>query len=136
MLKYTFLFALALAAFAAPARAQIAVVAHPGVADASADTGALIGIYSLDKTRWSDGSAVVPFDATTASQEAFYGALGQSAGQFKKVWLRKKLSGEGQPPESLGSDAEVLAKVASTPGAVGFVSAGAVDSSVKVLATL
>lgn len=135
MLKYTFLLLLALAAFA-PAQAQVAVIAHPGVADASVDTGTLIGIYSLDKTRWSDGSAIVPFDAATAAQEAFYGALGQSANQFKKVWLRKKLSGEGQPPESLGSDAEILAKVASTPGAVGFVSAGAVDGSVKVLATL
>ncbi len=137
MLKYTFLLALALAAFvAAPAQAQVAVVAHPGVADASADTGTLVGIYSLDKTRWSDGSPVVPFDAATSSQDAFYSAIGQSASQIKKVWLRKKLSGEGQPPQSLGSDAEVLAKVASTPGAVGFVSAGAVDGSVKVLATL
>lgn len=138
MLKHSFLlFALAgLALAAVPARAQVAVVAHPGVADASIDASGLTGIYSLDQTRWSDGSAVVPFDAATPAQDAFYGAIGQSAGQMKKVWLRKKLSGEGQPPESLGSDAEVLAKVASTPGAVGFVSADAVDGSVKVLATL
>ena len=137
MLKYTFLLlALAgLALAAAPARAQVAVVAHPGVADDAADAGTLVGIYNLDQTRWSDGSAVVPFDASTAAQDAFYGAIGQSTGQIKKVWLRKKLSGEGQPPESLGSDAEVLQKVASTPGAVGFVSADAVDGSVKVLAT-
>jgi ABC-type phosphate transport system substrate-binding protein len=138
MLKYTFLLlALAgLALAAAPARAQVAVVAHPAVADGSVDTGTLVGIYSLDQTRWSDGAAVVPFDTATDAQDAFYSALGQSAGQMKKVWLRKKLSGEGQPPESLGSDAEVLQKVASTPGAVGFVSAGAADGSVKVLATL
>jgi ABC-type phosphate transport system substrate-binding protein len=138
MLKHSFLLlALAsLALAAAPAQAQVAVVAHPGVADASVEPADLVGIYSLDQTRWSDGAAVVPFDASTAAQDAFYGAIGQSSGQMKKVWLRKKLSGEGQPPATLGSDAEVLAKVASTPGAVGFVSAAAVDGSVKVLATL
>lgn len=121
---------------AAPARAQVAVVAHPGVSDASASTGALLQIYSLEKTRWSDGAAIVPFDVAGPAQDAFYGAIGQSTSQIRRVWLRKKLSGEGQPPTSLGSDAEVISRVSSTPGAVGFVRAGAVTSAVKVLARL
>lgn len=121
---------------AAPATAQVAVVAHPGVADASASTQALVQIYSLEKTRWSDGTAVVPLDASGPAQDAFYSAIGQSTSQMRRVWLRKKLSGEGQPPASLSSDAEVLARVASTPGAVGFVQASAVTGDVKVLVRL
>lgn len=131
------LFAVALvAAGAVPASAQVAVVAHPGVADASADKSTLVGIYSLDKTRWSDGSAVQPVASKEGFAGEFYSAIGQSESQMKKVWMRKKLSGEGQPPATVGSAAEVIAKVSSTPGAIGFVPASAVTSGVKVLAKL
>lgn len=120
----------------APATAQVAVVAHPDVSDASASAQTLLQIYSLEKTRWSDGAAIVPLDASGPAQDAFYSAIGQSTAQMRRVWLRKKLSGEGQPPASLGSDAEVIARVSSTPGAVGFVRASAVTDAVKVLARL
>ena len=124
------------AAVAVPASAQVAVVAHPGVKDASADKATLVSIYSLEKAKWSDGAAVKPFDVKDdAVADAFYGAIGQSSAQMKKVWMRKKLSGEGQPPVTVGSAAEVIAKVAATPGAIGFVPKAAVTGAVKVLAT-
>lgn len=136
MYKFIAALAVLLAGFA-PAQAQMAVVAHPGVSDASVDKGTLISIYSLEKVKWSDGKAVLPIDVKDdAVADAFYTALGRDAGQFKKVWMRKKLAGEGQPPQTVGTAAEVLAKVAATPGAVGFVPASAVTGNVKVLAKL
>jgi hypothetical protein len=44
--------------------------------------------------------------------------------------------GEGSPPEPAGSEAEVLSKVAKTPGAIGFVRSDMAGDSVKVLAVI
>jgi ABC-type phosphate transport system substrate-binding protein len=44
--------------------------------------------------------------------------------------------GEGSPPESVESEKELLARVAKTPGAIGFVRSDMTDDSVKVLAII
>ena len=46
------------------------------------------------------------------------------------------LLGEGDTPESLKSEEEMLTKVASTSGAIGFVSQSTVTEDVKVLAVI
>lgn len=117
------------------ANAQVAVVVNPAVSVAELDAGTLLDIYSLEKAKWDDGSRIVPL-SLDAEADAFYDLLGRSHSNLKKVWLRKKLSGEGQPPESVASAAALLQQVAATPGAVGFVPASAVDGTVKVVATL
>lgn len=119
------------------AQAQVAVVAHKSVPVDALDAATLESFYNLDTNTWSDGSAVTLLDqkSDTATKSAFYEFIGGSAREYKKVWLRKKLSGEGRPPNMCGSDAEVLQKVASTPGAVGYVSASSVTDDVKVIAT-
>ena len=43
------------------------------------------------------------------------------------------LSGEGDPPEAMKSEAEVVARVASTPGALGFISKANATEQVKTL---
>ncbi len=43
------------------------------------------------------------------------------------------LSGDGQAPDALGSEDEVVNKVASTPGAIGYVSADKAGDNVKIL---
>ncbi len=117
-----------------PARAQVAVVVNKSVPAAQVDAGDVLDIYALEKAKWGDGTRVVVF-TQDAQADVFFSQLGRSQTDLKKVWLRKKLSGEGQPPEVLKSDEEVLARVAATPGAVGFVSAGKVNGQVKVVAT-
>lgn len=117
------------------ARAQVAVVVHPAVPSTAVEASTLLDIYTLDKSKWDDGSRIVPLSLDSEA-DSFYGSLGRSHSNLRKVWLRKKLSGEGQPPESLADAAALLQKVAATPGAVGFVPASAVDESVKVVATL
>ena len=117
-----------------PARAQVAVVVNKSVPAAQVDAGDVLDIYALEKAKWGDGTRVVVF-TQDAQADVFFSQLGRSQTDLKKVLLRKKLSGEGQPPEVLKSDEEVLARVAATPGAVGFVSAGKVNGQVKVVAT-
>jgi ABC-type phosphate transport system substrate-binding protein len=55
---------------------------------------------------------------------------------MKSIWLRNKLSGEGDPPLTLEDEAAVLEKVQQTPGAIGFISSDQVDTTVKILAII
>ncbi len=115
-------------------QAQVALIAHPGVSEARLDKRAALDLFSLEKTRLGS-STVVLFTLTGAGADAFYDAIGRGQSAIKKDWLRKKLAGEGEPPAQVGSPAEMIQKVSSTPGAVGFVPAAAVTGAVKVLAT-
>ena len=52
---------------------------------------------------------------------------------MKSIWLKKLLSGEGEPPEAMDSEEDVLEKVAATAGAIGFVSKVQARKDVKVI---
>jgi len=121
------LLALAVAATATPAApvaAQVAVVANPSVPVESIDGPTLLDVYTGDIKLWSSGQRIIPVDlkAKGTVKDAFYQFLGMSASRLKSIWMKNMLAGEGDPPEAIESEDEVLRKVASTPGAIGYVS--------------
>lgn len=129
----------ALAAMALPVAAQVAVVVHPGTAISGAKADQLADVF-MGKTDAAGGaSGLTPVDQAegAAVREQFYKlAAGRDAAQLKAYWARLTFTGKAKPPQALGSDAEVRKHVATHPGAIGYVSAGAVDGSVKVMLTL
>ena len=120
---------------AAHARAQVAVIAHPAVPEDSISKSQLLDFYTGDITEWKNGDPVIVLDlqVKSAIKMAFYEFIGKSTSRMKSIWLKKKLSGEGGPPEAFPSEEQVLQKVASTPGAIGFVDLSKVDTHVKTL---
>lgn len=84
------------------------------------------------------GSAtVVTSDEGNATRTAFEkSVLGKSESQMKAYWAKQMFSGQGTPPDSVGDDAAVKAKVASDVSAIGYIPASMVDDSVKVVFTL
>ncbi|MBD1210891.1 MAG: hypothetical protein H9535_20875 [Ignavibacteria bacterium] len=120
------------------AQAQVAVIAHKSVASGSVDNSTLLDMFTLNTKNWGDGGkiTVIDFKNDSPSRTRFYAALGTSFVEMQRTWLRKQFSGKAQPPLLLGSDDEILSKVASTPGAIGYVSADKVSKDVKVLATI
>jgi len=117
--------------------AQVAVIANKDVPVDQVNAETLESIYLLEQSKWDDGTRIVRFDLDTdgGPRSAFYKYFGQEASDVKKVWLRKKLSGEAQPPETV-SAGQVVDKVSSTSGAIGYVSENAVTDDVKVIATV
>jgi ABC-type phosphate transport system substrate-binding protein len=69
-------------------------------------------------------------------REAFYGFLGRKSSRVKSIWVKNLLMGDGNPPEPVESEEELVAKVAKTPGAIGYVRRELADDSVKVLALI
>ncbi len=61
--------------------------------------------------------------------------LNKSTTQVKAYWSKLMFSGKGKPPKELASDKDVVAFISANPGAIGYVAATSVDSSVKVVKT-
>jgi ABC-type phosphate transport system substrate-binding protein len=129
---------LILAVPATDSAAQVAVIAHP---DAPADTLSntrLLDFYTGDVQTWNGEIAVVFFDLKprTEVKKTFYHYLGKSPSRMKSIWMKRLLAGEGEPPQTLGSNREMLEKVAATPGAIGFAHRDSVRGPVKILAII
>jgi ABC-type phosphate transport system substrate-binding protein len=130
--------ALALAGIAADVPAQVGfkVVAHPGVPVGSLPAAEVSAMLLKKTTKWSDGTAVVPVDLGLGSpaREAFSRAVHKkSAAAIDAHWQKQIFAGIQLPPVTKAADAEVLALVRATPGAIGYVSAAADTAGLKTI---
>lgn len=126
------------AAGADEARPQVAIIAHSGVPADTLSRQALLEFYTGDRRHWDDDQPVIVFDLKPKGpiKDLFYRHLGKSSSRMKSIWMKRMLSGEGAPPEAVDKEEEVVAKVALTPGAIGFVRSDRIGAGVKVLATI
>ena len=118
-----------LAAGAAPvasADATFRVIVHPQVKGSQIPRASLSSIFLKQAPKWSDGTAVLPVDQSVRSsvRQAFSSdVLQQGLVQVQVYWQRKMGAGVTPPPVK-ASDEEIVSFVASTPGAIGYVSSG------------
>jgi ABC-type phosphate transport system substrate-binding protein len=124
-----------LIAFAMLAAAQdYAVIVNESNSISSASKEDVSKWLLKKKTKWGDGSKVAPVDFAGDVREAFTeGVHGKSMGAIKSYWQKQVFSGKGTPPVEKKSEADVIAYVKSNSGAIGYVSAAADVSGVKVL---
>ncbi len=88
------------------------------------------------KTKWENGSKVVPVDLTDSSpvRVEFSKAIhGKSVNAVKSYWQKLIFSGRAVPPSMKASDTEVVDFVKANAGAVGYVSGKAPVAGVKIL---
>lgn len=118
--------------------AQVAIIAHKSVPSDAIKKEQLLDFYTGDKSFWKDGKPVTIFDLKIRGgvRSTFYGYLEMSSSRIKSIWLKRMLSGEADPPAFLKSEDDMVEKVSTTPGAVGFVSKAKISDDVKVLAII
>jgi ABC-type phosphate transport system substrate-binding protein len=122
---------------ASPGFSQIAVIANKNVDLSISKVGDAADIFMLEVQKSKNNVPIVLFDQKGGSvQEQFYAAIGKNAVELKKIWMKAQLSGNGKAPEAVDGDDAVLAKVASTPGAVGYVSEAKAKGDIKVIFVL
>lgn len=125
---------LGVALAAAPASAaDVQVIANTNVSgDLSAADVKEIFLGAKDSV---GGTAVVPVLASAGpTHEAFLKTyVGKSDQALRNHFKSLVFTGKGSMPKSFASDAEVVKYVASTKGAIGYVSAGAECAGVKKL---
>ena len=122
--------------FAISARAaDLKVIANPSVGASSVSADEVKAVFLATKTSLSDGSHVEPaLQKGGAIHEAFVKEyLGKTDAALQTYYRSLVFTGKASMPKTLGSDAEVVAYVAKTKGAVGYVGAGAGTPGVKAL---
>ena len=132
------LFALLLLAFGlcTLARAQDAVfIVNKATKVDSLSADDARAILLGNKVRFEDGTVIrLAVQTDGAVHESIIRTYVQrSTDQFEKFWKRLVFTGKGVMPEECGSDAEVIAYVAKTPGAFGYVAKASVTPDVAVV---
>lgn len=117
---------------------KVDVVTHPGVAAVqnNISKNALRAIFGMRLRTWSDGSTIKVFvlsDNDLLHQSFSKEKLNIFPYQLRSAWDRLVYSGMGQSPIKVNSEEEMLAKVAETPGAIGYIWREYVDESINVL---
>ena len=118
--------------------AQVAVIANKSVSKDKISKTELLDCYTGDLKKFDGDQKIYVFDlkAKSKTKEIFYEFLGKSPSRMKSIWMKRMLSGDGDPPPALDSEEEMLKKIEKTKGAIGFISYELVNSKVKVLAIL
>jgi len=121
---------------AASADASFVVIVHPEIQGDELPKVILAAIFLRKAPRWEDGMEVQPVDQSMSSpvRAAFTAAvLEVPFNGIQRFWNDEIKKGV-QPPPVMPSDQDVIAYVASTPGAIGYVSANvAVPEAVKAM---
>ena len=101
------------------------VIVHPQVKGSQIPRAALSSIFLKQAPKWGDGSPVQPIDQSVQSsvRKSFSADILQQGIVAVQVYWQRKMSNGVVPPPVKTSDEEVVAYVASTPGAIGYVSA-------------
>jgi len=130
------MFAAAWLAFSMVAQAgDVKVIANPSVGASSVSADELKGVFLATKTSLSDGSHIEPvLEKSGAAHEEFLKEyLGKTDAALQTYYRSLVFTGKASMPKTVGSDTEVVAYVAKTKGAVGYVSSGAATAGVKTL---
>ncbi|HYW49562.1 MAG TPA: hypothetical protein VE861_03095 [Gemmatimonadaceae bacterium] len=129
--------ALAIVAAAPAAGAQdVKVIVNSANPLSELPTSDVAGLFLKRTLKFPGGGAAVPVDQAKGS--AIRGVfartmLGRPASAVDAYWQQQIFAGGELPPAAKGSDDDVVAFVKATPGAIGYVSAGASVAGVKVV---
>ncbi len=112
------------------------VIVNPGVSEQTLSKNAVRAIFAMRLQTWPDGSPVKVF-VLADDHPAHIGfskeILNVFPYQLRAAWDRLVFSGTGQAPIEVSSEKEMRAKVAGTPGAIGYLKGLTASEQVRVL---
>lgn len=115
---------------------DIKIIANSSVNEETISASELRRVYLEIKISLADGTHVEPVleNGGPAHHAFLQDYLGMSEDDLQTYYRTLLFTGKGSMPKKLGSDAEVVAYVARTRGAIGYVSSAANTENVKTLA--
>lgn len=112
------------------------VVVNPDVPKENLSRNALRAIFGMRLQIWPDGTPIRVFVLTDESKihAAFAKKkLGIFPHQLRRAWDRLVYSGTGQAPHEVSSAQEMRAKIASTPGAIGYLPKEMINDNIRMV---
>ena len=115
--------------------ADLKVIANLSVATSSVSADDLKCVFLATKTSLGDGTHVEPvLEKDGPVHEAFLKEyVGKTDAAFQTYYRSLVFTGKASMPKQLATDADVMAYVAKTKGAIGYVGSATSTSGVKVL---
>jgi hypothetical protein len=114
--------------------ADFKVIANSSISSSSISADELKDVFLLTKNSFGGGHAEPVLEKGGATHEAFVKSyLGKTDTALQTYYRSLVFTGKASMPKTLAADAEVVAYVAKTKGAIGYVSAGAATEGVKTL---
>jgi len=116
--------------------AAVEVVVNRGVAGASLPQASARALFGMRLTKWPDGRPVQVFvlpDGHPAHVALCKEQLNLYPYQLRQSWDRLVYSGMAQAPIEVATEEEMISRVATTPGALGYVRKVKPNDPVKVL---
>ncbi|CRI65578.1 conserved exported hypothetical protein [Thiocapsa sp. KS1] len=92
--------------------------------------------FTMRLKNWPNGTLVKVFvlpDNNALHNRFSNEVLGLYPYQLRRVWDRQIFSGTGQAPTTVSSEQEMLDRVATTPGAIGYADGPVENPSIRVL---
>ena len=116
--------------------ADVKIIANQSVTTDSISGSELKSVFLLQRRALQDGSIVVPVvQKSGATQASFLREyMDRNPEEIRTYYYGLVFTGKGLMPKELHSDAEVVAYVARTKGAIGYVNIDFPTNGVKVLA--
>ncbi len=110
-------------ASASPSSAETVLIMNAGLEGEPLSNNDLLRVYAMKKRTWSNGTPVAVYALPNKSaqhREFVYTHLKMQPHHLSRLWHKLVFSGTGTKPEVVADAQEMLAKVANTPGAIGY----------------
>jgi hypothetical protein len=117
-------------------RAEVVLVVNPSVALRELAPTAVRAIFGIRLRNWPNGEPIRVFvlpDDSPVHAQFFKQKLAIFPHQLRLAWNRLEFAGIGQAPTTVLTQPEMRAHVATTTGAIGYLSKEMVDSSVRMV---
>jgi TonB family protein len=114
---------------------DVVVIANPNVKADSISAAELRRVFLLEEKSLADGTQVKPVLAKGGAAHALFlkQYVGKSDDDLRNFYRTLVFTGTGWMPKSLPSDSQIVAYVAQTKGAIGYVDSDSALQGVKVL---
>lgn len=100
------------------------VIVSPSLSSITLDRGLLRAVFTMRVREWPDGTPVRVFvlpDDSPLSDLFYRERLGMYSYVLRRAWDRMVFTGTGFAPTVVESEKEMIERVRSTPGAIGYV---------------
>ena len=113
---------------------DLSIVVNKNVPETTINIPTLQKIFLGKKTTWMNDSKIVPVMMSKGeTRDSFLTTIGQSNNDFNQYWMKKIFAGEGTPPGTFNTEAELIDYVGKNPGSIGYISIATTNENVKVV---
>lgn len=103
---------------------SVDVIVSPALTSTKLDRGLLRAVFTMRVRQWPDGVPIRVFvlpDGHPLSDQFYRERLGMYSYVLRRAWDRMVFTGTGLAPTIVQNEQEMIQRVRSTPGAIGYV---------------